>query len=67
MQRKTRVDLNPELAQLVADIAREQRVGEGEAIKRALALVKYLQEQERDGATIEIHDKDGDVKQLKVR
>jgi hypothetical protein len=29
-------------------------------------LVKYLQEQERDGATIEIHN-EGDVKQLKVR
>jgi hypothetical protein len=62
----SRVELSEDLAALAATIAKEQGVGKGEAVKQALALMRYLQDQAREGATIEIR-KGTETKKLELR
>lgn len=66
MASKPRVELSNELAALVATIAREQGISKGDAVKQALALMKYLQDETKKGATIEIRT-DTETKKLELR
>lgn len=60
---KTTVELSGDLNEMLADLSESQGVSKGEVIKRALALLKFLEEQQSEGKKVAITDQDDRVVQ----
>jgi hypothetical protein len=61
------LNLSPEAAERLKDLARSNRVSMGEVIRRSLSLESFVQNEVRKGAKILVQEKDGTMKELVLR
>jgi ribbon-helix-helix CopG family protein len=61
--KKTTLELTGDLDEMLEALSKSQGASKGEVIKRALALLKYLEEQQNEGNKVAITDKNDRVVQ----
>jgi hypothetical protein len=64
---KFTVQLNDEMDEILSDLARQEGIPKTQVIRRSLALLKFLQEEERNGRKLAVTDNENNVVKEIVR